>query len=461
VSFIEKFTFLKLDFKHREIFYSSVFFIEMSNYQKNMKTKSTIIITVLFVLLNFLSTRSLFGKENEQQLKAASTDYIETFKQVLRTLRDSTKNEFFSLHYQSMIDVIEGKQKLTSKDSIYIKVTLPYFSDTTIKNNGAVTSSYLSRVRPIVIGWKSPTDKEVSFSLLRLPKDWDPQKTYPLYVDLHGLWNVCDDPVNFMTYYFRSGLSSSFAYEDGYHLMPWGRGNYWYIGISETDIGEAISYFENLVKIDPKREYLTGHSMGGFGAWYLAGKSADKWAALGIHAGALAYGDNTLYDQRIQNLKDMPTYFVVGTSDGFYDVNLEAADTLRSMGNQHVEFVSFNGGHVVVNKNVENMYLWLRQFENENKTGLNESINKESNSIRFSPNPLQSQTLIHINLERPGQINLSIYDNTGRKVASILNGNLVKGETIITWDRGMLPSGIYSYSFIINQKRMNGKLVIY
>jgi dienelactone hydrolase len=404
---------------------------------------------------------SLFGIEKEQPSEKVTTDYVKTFKQILKSLRDSSDNVFFYLHYQSMLNVIDGKLKLSKNDSIYIKATIPIFSDTSLKENAAEISSYLDRSRPVIIGWYSAYDKEVSFSLLTLPKDWDPEKSYPLYVELHGLWNVCDDPINYMTYNYRNGPSTTFAYEDGYRLLPWGRGNMWYQGISETDIGDAVEYFENLVKVDPAREYLTGHSMGGFGAWYLAGKSADKWAAIGIHAGALGYGDNTLYDQQIKNLSEMPTYFVVGTNDGFYNVNLEAADTLRSLGNQNVEFVTFNGGHVYQNKNVENMYLWLRQFKNRSHSGLLESEKNRVNTLFFYPNPVQSETSIHVNLEKPGPVQLYLYDNAGRKAATILNRNLVKGESIISWNRGRLPSGIYLYSFIIDQYTMNGKLVIY
>ena len=46
---------------------------------------------------------------------------------------------------------------------------------------------------------------------------------------------------------------------------------------------------QELVRVDPSRQYLCGHSMGGYGAWRIARSSPETWAALGIHAGALGY----------------------------------------------------------------------------------------------------------------------------------------------------------------------------
>jgi predicted peptidase len=36
----------------------------------------------------------------------------------------------------------------------------------------------------------------------------------------------------------------------------------------------------NKYAVDPSRVYLTGHSMGGFGTWYLAYQHPEKFAAI-------------------------------------------------------------------------------------------------------------------------------------------------------------------------------------
>jgi predicted esterase len=361
-----------------------------------------------------------------------------------------------------MLDVIEAKGTLTHSDTILLQATLPVFSNSSVSGNASLSSSYLDRGRQLTISWVSPADGKVSFFRLRLPKNWDPNKSYPLYIELHGLWNVANNPIEFMTYSYRNNPSTSFQFEDGYQILPWGRGNLWYLGISETDIWEGIEKIESLLRIDQSRKYLTGHSMGGFGAWSIAAKSADVWAAIGIHAGALWYGtDNMLSTDKIDNLSETPTYFVVGNNDGLYNINLQASNLLENAGNQNVEFVSFSGGHDYLTVNVENMYVWLREFENENYTGFLESKEKGENNVLICPNPVRDDATIHINLENYGRVRMHLYDNYGKKVATMINKNLNMGETVIPWSRGKLTSGIYVYSLVIGKSKMCGKLVLY
>ena len=98
---------------------------------------------------------------------------------------------------------------------------------------------------------------------------------------------------------------------------------------------------KGLVHVDASRQYLCGHSMGGYGAWHIAHASADAWAALGIHAGALQYDPREVDATVATALRDLPTYFVVGSSDGLLGVNQNAYGLLRSAGNPELVFVTF------------------------------------------------------------------------------------------------------------------------
>ena len=117
------------------------------------------------------------------------------------------------------------------------------------------------------------------------------------------------------------------------------------------------------MRVNERRQYLCGHSMGGYGAWHIALRSADTWAALGIHAGALGYDARELDVSVATGLRDLPTYFVVGTSDGLLSVNQAAYTLLQNAGNPNLAFVTFPGGHDYRQTDVEAMYLWLRRFE--------------------------------------------------------------------------------------------------
>jgi hypothetical protein len=64
------------------------------------------------------------------------------------------------------------------------------------------------------------------------------------------------------------------------------------------------------------------------------------------------------------------------------------------------------------------------------------------------PNPFNDRTTIQVSLTRAGNILLSVYDVTGRRVAVLQDGRLERGRNEIIW-RGMihngnlLPSGVY------------------
>ncbi len=51
------------------------------------------------------------------------------------------------------------------------------------------------------------------------------------------------------------------------------------------DALEVLEIAKKKIHLDPQRIYLTGHSMGGHGTWYLGSTYAGKWAAIAPCAG--------------------------------------------------------------------------------------------------------------------------------------------------------------------------------
>ncbi|MDQ2655872.1 MAG: prolyl oligopeptidase family serine peptidase [Bacteroidota bacterium] len=69
----------------------------------------------------------------------------------------------------------------------------------------------------------------------------------------------------------------------GFNWEDWGR----------LDALEVLEHATKMIRPDPTRIYLTGHSMGGHGTWYLGATYPDKWAAIAPCAGyptLTAYG---------------------------------------------------------------------------------------------------------------------------------------------------------------------------
>ena len=288
-------------------------------------------------------------------------DDRESLRSALQTLSDESGDALLRLHFRSVIQVVEAGDRRSPGDSENIRVLWNAFEDASLPHSPRLLESYLDRSRPLIVSWVSPTDGQVSFAWLTLPTRWDPEREYPVYVQLHGLWDVAQDRIRYLAHPF-SNPGTSFAFEDGYLVSPWGRGNQWYRGIAETDIWECMTAVKALVRVDGSRQYLCGHSMGGCGAWHIAHRSADVWAALGIHAGALGYDPREVDATVATALRDVPTYFVVGTSDGLLAVNQTAYGLLREAGNPQLAFVTFPGGHEYRQQDVEQMYLWMREF---------------------------------------------------------------------------------------------------
>ena len=61
------------------------------------------------------------------------------------------------------------------------------------------------------------------------------------------------------------------------------------------------------------------------------------------------------------------------------------------------------------------------------------------------PNPFNPITAINYQLSAHSDVDLSIYDVNGRKVATLINGSQESGKYTISFDASMLPGGVYFY----------------
>lgn len=419
-------------------------------------------ILCLFMIFAFASfTSDSIAQDGYNTFVNTVSNNVSDFKDLLNQLADTSGNEMFKLHCRSIIKVIESKKNLTQADTLFLTESYNSFTDINVTANASQFSSYTDRKRHLIVAWTSPIDNVVSFFKLMLPENWDPSKTYPLYVELHGLWSVAGNTIDYMTYNLKPGTEiDSATYNDGYAIFPWGRGNIWYQGIGEIDIWEGINVLEKIVKIDPARKYLNGHSMGGYGAWMIGSKSTDVWAALGIHAGALQYGGSTTYsDEVINNLKDIPVYFVVGTSDALLSYDQTAFQLLQNAGNENLKFVTFSGGHDYIFGNVRRMYEWLRTWSKDTQTSVDFNNSNPSKFVLFAnyPNPFNSSTTISYSLADESMVKIEIYNIMGKKIAVLAGGKENPGNHQVRWNTKDLSSGVYFCRFRAEGKQVYEK----
>jgi hypothetical protein len=64
------------------------------------------------------------------------------------------------------------------------------------------------------------------------------------------------------------------------------------------------------------------------------------------------------------------------------------------------------------------------------------------------PNPFNSQTLINFALPKESQVDLSVYNILGQKVATLVSGKLEAGFHQVKWDASNVATGVYYYKII-------------
>ncbi|HWL63144.1 MAG TPA: alpha/beta hydrolase-fold protein [Steroidobacteraceae bacterium] len=111
--------------------------------------------------------------------------------------------------------------------------------------------------------------------------------------------------------------------------------------LSELDVLNVIEIVTREYKVDPKRMYLMGHSMGGFGTWFLGQKHIDKWAAIAPMSGI---NDAGLKALDIRKLARIPVLVAVGEQEADTVVTSKKAVAALEAAGGKVTYVEIAGG---------------------------------------------------------------------------------------------------------------------
>ena len=144
-------------------------------------------------------------------------------------------------------------------------------------------------------------------------------------------------------------------------VSPNGRGITEYRGIGENDVLTVLEEVRKTYAIDPERIYLTGHSMGGTGAAYLAMRHPDIFAAAAPLAAAYSY------PWLARNLTQVPTLWIAGANDDEYyhrgvAPGLERA---RKFGATAILESLPNEGHNGPVKDFHRVFAWLAKHKRD------------------------------------------------------------------------------------------------
>lgn len=142
-----------------------------------------------------------------------------------------------------------------------------------------------------------------------IPHHYSPKKTYPTILFLHGAGETGTDGLKPV----QQGIGNAIKRrEDKFQfivVIPQSQKRTWQAG--SPDANRALAILEEVKKnyrVDDKRLYLTGLSMGGYGTWSLAAAHPDKWAAIAPICGG---GD----PKSAPKFKDLPCWCFHGDQD--------------------------------------------------------------------------------------------------------------------------------------------------
>ena len=74
------------------------------------------------------------------------------------------------------------------------------------------------------------------------------------------------------------------------------------------------------------------------------------------------------------------------------------------------------------------------------------------------PNPFNPSTVISFDIAELNDVSLKIFDLTGKQVASLINEFMIPGSHQVTWNPGLLPSGVYLVELIVGDRSFNQKI---
>jgi predicted peptidase len=151
--------------------------------------------------------------------------------------------------------------------------------------------------------------------LLYLPKDYAKEKEWPLLLFLHGSGERGSN----LELVKKQGPPKLISQGQDFPFIvvsPQLPADYkdW----SPKALIELVNHIEHKYKVDKKRIYVTGLSMGGYGTWNLALEYPDRFAAIAPVCG----GADTL---RAAVLKDIPVWVFHGARDNVVPIEEDSA----------------------------------------------------------------------------------------------------------------------------------------
>ena len=76
------------------------------------------------------------------------------------------------------------------------------------------------------------------------------------------------------------------------------------------------------------------------------------------------------------------------------------------------------------------------------------------------PNPFNPSTKINFGLKKAGNVEITVYNILGNKVATLLNGFKSAGNHSVSFNASSLSSGVYFYKIVTNEFVQARKMIL-
>ncbi|HXM18048.1 MAG TPA: PHB depolymerase family esterase [Candidatus Tumulicola sp.] len=152
----------------------------------------------------------------------------------------------------------------------------------------------------------SPADGTKQPVGLYVPATYDGKKPVPLVVLLHGRTQTEEDMLAYPIFRDLAERTGAII------LAPFARGDIQYADPAPAEIYRAVEQARSAFAIDPKRVYLSGYSMGGFGVFEVGPAHPEVWAGFLSIAGSMTNADRA---DVLNRFVGKPVYVVSGQLD--------------------------------------------------------------------------------------------------------------------------------------------------
>jgi len=94
------------------------------------------------------------------------------------------------------------------------------------------------------------------------------------------------------------------------------------------------------------------------------------------------------------------------------------------------------------------------------KDGQNDNLPQSFELSQNYPNPFNPATTISFALPTKSKVRLEVFNLLGQKVISLVQSEMEAGYHEVTWNAGQVPSGVYFYRLVTDDKSLTRKMML-